>query len=344
MRRFSFLSQLVLFFLFFLISIMAITQPDIIADAAGASLEYAYLQVIPVMFPFLVFASLLAGSSISVFIGAVFYPFTRYFLKIRSIKAGTVVAVALQGGFAAAATMLHGLYTQKNISADEANRLLPLIFMPSVPFIVFIVGGEILNNIFLGMLIAVSIIASTFVTAGFCSLFVKKELKPDIPIKKDEIPLHTLIVTSIQKSANNMLYITGFIVFFGVVSEMLYALLPEKTAMVISFLLEFSTSVNKIGLKGNIYYITAALSLVGCSAFFQIKAITQDTINLSIIFKSRILHLPLSLIFLKILLLIFPTAVQVMQSVDEAYIVPFRFGGEFSVVIYLLIIAVFSQR
>ena len=107
---------LMLVFLFFL-PFMAPLVKSSVTDAIDICLN----ELIPSLFPFLFFASLLSYYGAPL-ISAIFSPILCPLFKISKNACPAVIA-GLLGGFPAGAIMASELYRDKKISASEAERL-----------------------------------------------------------------------------------------------------------------------------------------------------------------------------------------------------------------------------
>ncbi len=344
------LADLVIITLCFAVVFASIFFPSYINTALRDALIYAVDVVLPSLFPFLIIAALLSDGHVATLLGAVFYPYVKFLLGLNNKKIGMVIVSTLLGGFAAGAVTLDKISTD-GLSLCEISACVPLIFMPSVPFIVFVAGGAMLGSLTLGLYLAVSVMFATFMTAAVMRWTTARKVitKPKkestqngLLIKKTTPPTSKKVVSAVKISVDNMLYIIGFIVCFGVVSSLLVAVLPSEFALFCGAVFEFSTAVAAFAETGNVYSFAVALSLTVVCAYFQIEVITGGEIPLSSAVVSRILHLPLTLLALKILLGLFPQVVAVSSS-PSPLVITTVLGIEPAIVALLVVLSFFVE-
>lgn len=109
------------------------------------------------------------------------------------------------------------------------------------------------------------------------------------------------IINSINNTINTLINILGIITLFNIITN----ILPIKHPL-ITGILELTNGLNLINsitstYKRKIIYTSILLSFSGLSIITQIKSILNDTLNYSIFYKSRIIHLILILILVNII-------------------------------------------
>ncbi len=109
------------------------------------------------------------------------------------------------------------------------------------------------------------------------------------------------IINSINNTINTLINILGIITLFNIITN----ILPIKHPL-ITGILELTNGLNLINninitYKRKIIYTSILLSFSGLSIITQIKSILNDTLNYSIFYKSRIIHLITILILVNII-------------------------------------------
>ncbi len=319
---------------------LLLLQPKISVEMLKNSAEYAINSVAPAIFPYMVMAYLISTGRFSTIIGFIFYPITGYLLKVKSKKAGTAIFVALIGGFAAAAVVLSRLIENNDINKCEARRLFPIILIPSVPFMILVVGKVIFNSYEIGGMLSFAIVLANLITAIVLSIG-KKTSKKSIYTYEQELRLGDHITTCIRTATLNTLYICGFISFFGMLSGLIQLSLPRVVAMIITLTLEFSTAL--IYTNNNIYLVLLTLSLLGICSYFQLALILKENASLKLFTISRIITSFSSFLILKIIFYLFPIDIMVFSSMDKMYILPYQYNIELSILVFLIIIISFTD-
>ncbi len=341
MRIFKTLPETMITVFGFLLLFLMISRPRLVTQSTVQTLGYLTSVVLPSIFPFMVMSSFLSFGKMAEILGAVFYPITRYLIKIDGKKAGIVVFLSFVGGFAAGACAAARLIEQKELTISQCKRLLPIIFLPSLPFCVLVAGGALFDSYVIGAMFALSNIVAGILTASMMAIGAKHVGK----IKNVSTPLPSIeehIISAIKSSTQNMVNVSGFILFFGILSGMLNLMLPLPISVYPSILLEFSTALPLVADKG-IYAVCATLSVLGFSAFFQVSVILKKASSLSVFIASRCISVPLTLLILTILFTLFPQTQTVLLQSEKVYILPYQFSFELSVIAYLIIIISFKD-
>lgn len=80
----------------------------------------------------------------------------------------------------------------------------------------------------------------------------------------------------------------------------------------------------------------AALSVMGASVFFQVRALTPPEISLAPLVSSRVLHLPLALLLFRLLARLFPDALAAGAALDAAILPAVRMPPDVMAVLFVL--------
>ena len=138
-----------------------------------------------------------------------------------------------------------------------------------------------------------------------------------------------------------MLRICGFVLLFGALLALLPAGAPQGLKAVCASLLEVSAGC-AVGCllpgKTALTACAAALSLLGLSAFAQLRALLPAEVRLGPLALSRLLHLPLTLLLLWPLLRVLPApeAPAAVQAVQRL-VLPLRLPREAAFFLFLLL-------
>ncbi len=341
MRDTRTLSEIFFSSLCFLLLLLLMSQPKVVAVSMVETLKYLGLTILPSIFPFMVMSSLTSFGHSAELIGLIFYPLTRYALKISGKKAGMVIFLTLVGGFAAGATAATRLIEQKELSKDECRRLLPIIFLPSVPFSVLVAGGVFFESYEIGIMIAGATVLSAVIGAWLMALGSKLTIKNQ-RTKPKHISLSEHLTDGIKSSAQNMLYVTGFILFFGMISNVAEKMLPSRISFFPAVMLEFSTALPLVEHTG-IYIVGATMTLLGLSSFCQVSAIMKGMIDFKTFLVSRIICVPFTMLILYILTHIFVISQDALMSDSNLYILPYQYSLELSIIAMLIIFISFKD-
>ena len=188
-------------------------------------------------------------------------------------------------------------------TVEEADALLPACICSGPSFVVLTVGQSLLGSAELGVLLFASQITANYLTAALLNRFAgMHSVKPGsaapaspAPPRLDEI---------LADAAITYCKLCGFILFFRMLAAGAGALLPAGAGTLCSILLEVCSGcdlASRTGRWGSLL-CCAALSVQGLSVLLQVRTICPPEMTLRPLYRSRLLHLPLSLALFYLLL------------------------------------------
>ncbi len=237
---------------------------DQIKEYAIYGMRLCYANIIPTLFPFMIFSDILlstAGES-KIFRTGILLP----------------LLLGILCGFPLGALCIRALYENGNIKKEKAEILLPVCSVPSLAFIISGVGAGMLNDIRLGFLLWACVVLSSLITYA---LFSKSEsyLQKAQENKGQKFDFSE----SIKNAGYTMLSICSFIVFFSVINGLICAAVKnEFFSCLISSALEIGNACFKItsfkaAMVTKLCLLCFALSFSGISVFMQIVSVTKDS-------------------------------------------------------------------
>lgn len=137
-----------------------ITKTGIISKAVTDALFLCSSAVIPSLFPFLVFSSFIAKTSLLEKLGALMSPITKALFGLSG-NCGPVILMSLIGGFPVGPHMAAELYKEQKISKKEAGLLCLFSINAGPAFVIGTVGYSMLGSIKAGVLLYTSMIISS---------------------------------------------------------------------------------------------------------------------------------------------------------------------------------------
>lgn len=189
------------------------------------------------------------------------------------------------------------------LTAEEADALLPACICSGPSFVVLTVGQSLLGSAELGVLLFASQITANYLTAALLNRFAGvRSVKPGsaapaspAPPRLDEI---------LADAAITYCKLCGFILFFRMLAAGAGALLPAGAGTLCAVLLEVCSGcdlASRTGRWGSLL-CCAALSVQGLSVLLQVRTICPPEMTLRPLYWARLLHLPLSLALFYLLL------------------------------------------
>ncbi|MDO4832278.1 MAG: hypothetical protein Q4A45_02590 [Clostridia bacterium] len=137
-----------------------ITKTGIISKAVTDALYLCSKAVIPSLFPFLVFSSFIAKTSLLEKLGTLMSPITKALFGLSG-NCGPVILMSLIGGFPIGPHMAAELCKEQKISKKEAGLLCLFSINAGPAFVIGTVGYSMLGSIKAGVLLYTSMIISS---------------------------------------------------------------------------------------------------------------------------------------------------------------------------------------
>ena len=246
-------------------------------------------SLLPALFPFLVICEMLSSLSFSL-------PLLRNAgrrLGLQSEAAAMALLASWLGGYAICAKMTAALCKEGKISSRDGTLLLLLGCCSGPGFVVGYIGGLLLHNTSLGLLLYGMQLAANFLAAACCFPFLPPAGAASIP--QSAARKAVSLPQAISAAVSSCLNLCGCVIFFRILQSVLLVCLPlpEKVTPFFSAACEvtagcaaFASGGGRLGLYG----ICLALSLLGFSVWSQQRLLLQGQISLRLLFFSRCMH------------------------------------------------------
>ena len=272
------------------------------------------------LFPFLVVSSLLVQCPASDLLAVPFRPLARG-IGVHSPCAARVLMIGFFGGFAPAANAAAQAVRTGQLTAREADALLPACVCSGPSFVVLTVGESMLGSAELGVLLFGAQLAAGYLTAALlCRMQGGAGQAP--PAQGETIQLPALDAV-IAQAAVTYLKLCGFVLYFRLLAAGCGALLPQPWAALPAMLLEVCSGCDQAARTG-LWASTlccAALSVQGVSVLLQVRTICPAEISLRPLLAARAVHLPLSVALFWLGSTVPVQAVQTFTTLTERVVV-----------------------
>lgn len=255
----------VLLFLTAFLMIFALCRPMVAASLGQKALILAAKNVVPSLFVYAVGAKLLVGANIATLLCRLPTHGMRRLFGVSEAGLAAIL-VGLFAGFPIGASMLAAFVKRGEMERTEAEALMPFCNGASASFVIGTVGGVYFHSVRIGVLLLISQITATICTLILTAKKRRAFLPIRAPISAENAPFFSVFSGAVREGASAMVSVTGFIVFFSVLSGAVsYLVMGEGTlfSAVIASVLEISGGLS----------VLSALSLeerwrVALSAFF----------------------------------------------------------------------------
>lgn len=275
-------------------------------------------NLVPSLFLYMILASYISGSKISLYIGAILEKPMEKFLKLPKASASAIL-LSLVGGYPVGAKCVAQSYKNNHITKSQAKKLSLITVCSGAGFTLNFVGLCLYNNQKIGIILLVSQLLSYLITATLICVFVKADdISEESRYKQIK---HTDFTTAVFDGCVATLNMCAMVIVFSAIvcvcEKIFHNTLYIKDIILLT--LEVTTACTKLYTKYPIYAISFAMGFSGLCIHFQIFSILKDVgINKFLFFLFRIIQGISSACLTYILLIIFPVTVDVFSSVDFA--------------------------
>jgi sporulation integral membrane protein YlbJ len=252
--------------------------PKEILFAAKSGLLLWYNNVLPSLFPFMVFTSMLVYTRFPHLLGKFLSPLCKRLFKISGEGAFAVITGVIAGCPLGAKTACD-LYLNGRISKDEAQRLVMYCNNTGPLFVVGVVGEGLLHSRDIG----ISLLVIQYISAAIVGIVSGLTAKPSDNSKAVNNQagenIFQAFSASVSSAVNAVTLIGGFIMLFSVINAILtqcgiFSLLGGNASALTAAFLEVTNGTNALASQQNINYplICAAISWGGLSIHAQSSA------------------------------------------------------------------------
>jgi len=213
-----------------------LSAPNDAVAAGSQALDFCLRSVIPSLLPFLVFSSIAVSTGLADLCAKIFGKIMHPLFGVPG-ECATAFILGLISGFPVGAKTAAELYENGKCSKNHAEKLLTFCNGASPAFIIGTVGGVLWNDKKIGFILFAAQTVTLIITGiifGRTKNGCEYQIEKDCIDRKRHEPFLSAVVSSVMGSALTMLYITAFIVFFAVISQMLmhFGLIPAIAELV----------------------------------------------------------------------------------------------------------------
>ena len=196
-----------------------------------------------------------------------------------------------------------GAVRSGQLTAREADALLPACVCSSPSFVILAVGQSMLGSAELGVLLFLAQVAAGYLSAALLARLggtLGSRTHPAVPTASQPLRLDGIIA----QAAQTYLKLCGFVLFFRMLAAGAGEVLPSGAGVFCAMLLEVCSGCDLAAKSGRFASMLccAALSVQGLSVLMQVRTICPPEMTLRPLYRARLLHLPLSLLIFYLLL------------------------------------------
>lgn len=256
--------------------ILILAFGDDVSSAVRESLYAVAFSIIPALFPYMVFSSVIISFDL---LEPIYkhLPTEKIFCLPR--VSASVIITGLMCGFPVGASGACNLVRQGKITKSEASRLCAVSSNTSPAFIMGVIGsvwGWQYGVFLLTVQTASSVLLGAILRNIYKNKYREKSVDTVLPVET-KITLWGTVCKAVSESSASCLSICGYIVFFRVLTVIFARLIPNLSS-ILSALFEFSSGCRLGAEEGGIYglcLVGFAVGFSGFSVFMQILNITE---------------------------------------------------------------------
>ncbi len=292
-------SNLIIVMITFIILILILFNKEIISNTIITSFYIWFNTLVPSMLPMFILSDILINYN---FISFIPDKITNIISKIFNIskEAVLVLFISLIAGFPSNGTAIKTSYDLKLISKEEASHLLLFTHFANPLFILQTIGIFYLKNNSFGIIILISHVLSAFLI-GVILRNKNHPTKNNYISKNNKSQSFTTIFSSsIKKSINTLLMVSGTVTSFLIISTLICHIFDLNVYLetFVKGTLEMTMGLSSLSnlLICDIYKVvlsTAIISFGGLSIHLQVASVIDD-IPYTNYLKGRLLHLVIS--------------------------------------------------
>ena len=165
-------SLTLIFIIFF--GIFLVRRPDLSFLGVKEGFEICFGTLVPSLFPFIFFASLMINSGAANIFGKIFAFISKkiFFLPPEALP---VIFLSMIGGFPVGAKGISELFEKKIINSKQAERMLKFCVNAGPAFILGVIGNTLIKNLKIAGIILFSQIISSLTIAIILAFLEKKQ-------------------------------------------------------------------------------------------------------------------------------------------------------------------------
>lgn len=231
-------STKIVFTMWILLLFLCLYNQDAIIKGARHGIKLCLENVVPALFPFMVFSDLLSANAPQnegVFSAA----FCRFFRT--SPKGAHAFLMGALSSFPLGAKTICNAYEKGELTKEEAEHLLGFVSITGPAFLVAGVGAALRNSVTDGLIFYGIEIVSTIIV-GKLTAPKKRRIACSAQMETEPFSLSK----SLGASTLGMLSICGTVIFFSALGSLLFSILPDIICLFLMPFLEITSGLTTI--------------------------------------------------------------------------------------------------
>lgn len=325
--------------------VFLLCAPQAAAKGFAEGLALCTESLLPALFPFFVISSLILHAPGNEFLAKPLAPLTRQ-CGIHCRQAPMILLLSWVGGYAVCARLIGDALNQKVLSRRQAQLLLVLGCCSSPGFVIGSVGGLMLGNVRLGVLLYFLQLAANLLSASVLWGMLHSASNGVGICEENETPEQPLsLPKAISEAVDSCLSVCGCVLFFRVGAAVISAPFSEDPALfaVVCGALEITSGCATFAALGGaaaLYGICCCLSGLGASVYAQIRYLGGKSLPMRAFFLSRLCNALFLCAGVRLCTLVLPGTMPVFTSLTQRVIVTSRLPWDSVVVLFAFLFRV----
>lgn len=293
--KFEFFKKVFLIILIFSIGFIILYYSQATSKGVIIGIKYCIEILIPSLFPIMFLSKFTSLSNILDFIKK---PLDKVMKTIFYLpgSAAPVIFLSMVGGYPIGAIGVQGLFERGEINSEQLNRMMYFCMNSGPAFVISIIGGLILKNKFLGIIILI-IQVSVSLIIGIISGIIARTKKVPYYAKKNinisKLNFSDIFLESASQTANSTILMCTLVIIFnvsisvvnymGILENISYFMtkLQIKPQYVICLIISVFEITSGVFYAGNNVVSLSIISFIvtygGICTHLQIKYILKNT-------------------------------------------------------------------
>lgn len=325
-----------------LFSILLLRDPKLASQGFQSGMRLCVQTVLPALFPFFVVCELLLACPLQ---GALLRCLA-HILGMEHEKAALAVLLSWVGGYAVCARLTSQLSRKGMLTRRDEDLLLVLGCCSSPGFVIGCVGGLLLGNIRLGILLYALQIAANLLSAVLClPLLSSRETAPSASrCTQTTLSKGGSFPQALNSAVNSCLQVCGCVIFFRIVGAVIDPILPAHPLgkPILSSILEISAGCFDFAAEGGqiaLYGCCFCLSGLGLSVWAQMSLLLQGAGSLRLLAVSRVFHLLAFAILVRLFAGFLPGIAAVYNTLGDRVIPTHRLPVDAAFIVFCFVCA-----
>ncbi len=274
----------------FLIGVLLVTEGRVIGNGIKTGLNVIFNDLIPALFPFMIFSSFVSNRGLSLKNGGIAEKITASFFRCNKYALFPFI-LGLFGGYPVGASIINDLKNKKKLSNKDAECLFYWCINPSPAFVITAVGTFMLKNTLSGVIIYISCVLSSL-TVGFFCRFLNEDICRGHETVPPKISNSQNLIHAVSQASNALFGLCGWVLLFsGVCAATDYLTKNDACRLFLRTIFEVTSGCKTAVATRLPLPVTAAIiSFGGLAVICQVSAYaTQCGVQLKRLFCSRLI-------------------------------------------------------